>query len=89
MTILGVVVAGLIVGALARLFMPGKERVGILVTIAIGIIGTLVGWWLAGELGVQHTSGIDWVRWIISIALAMALLALAGSLGGRRRGSLI
>ena len=84
MTIIGLIIAGIIVGALARLFLPGRQPIGILLTIGVGILGTLIGWWLAGVLGVQATSGIDWLRWIISIIVAMVLVALTASLMGRR-----
>ena len=84
MTIIGLIIAGIIVGALARLFLPGRQPIGILLTIGVGILGTIIGWWLAGVLGVQATSGIDWLRWIISIIVAMVLVALTASLMGRR-----
>lgn len=84
MTIIGLIIAGIIVGALARLFLPGRQPIGILLTIGVGILGTLIGWWLAGVLGVQATSGIDWLRWIISVIVAMVLVALTASLMGRR-----
>jgi uncharacterized membrane protein YeaQ/YmgE (transglycosylase-associated protein family) len=76
MTIIGVIIAGAIVGALARLVMPGRQPMGFLVTILLGIVGVLVGWWLAGVLGVQTTSGVDWLRWIISIIVAVVAIVL-------------
>jgi uncharacterized membrane protein YeaQ/YmgE (transglycosylase-associated protein family) len=57
---------------------------GFLITILLGIVGVLVGWWLAGLLGVQQTSGVDWLRWIISIIVAV--LAIGVYEGIARRG---
>ena len=86
MSILGLIIAGIIIGALARLFLPGSQPIGILLTIVVGIVGTLLGWWIAGALGVQETDGVDWLRWIISIVVSMVLVAITASLMGRRHG---
>ncbi|HRC11608.1 MAG: GlsB/YeaQ/YmgE family stress response membrane protein [Actinomycetales bacterium] len=70
MSILGAIVGGLIVGLLARFILPGRQNLSLPITAAIGIVAALIGWWVAGVLGVQSTSGIDWLRWIISIIIA-------------------
>ena len=85
MTIIGLIIAGAIIGVLARLFMPGRQPIGVLITVILGILGVLIGWWLAGVLGVQVTSGIDWIRWIISIVVAAVLIAIYIAMTGRRR----
>ena len=82
-TIIGLIIAGIIIGALARLFLPGRQGIGIIATIIVGILGTLIGWWIAGALGVQATSGVDWIRWIISIIVAMVLVAITAAIMGR------
>jgi uncharacterized membrane protein YeaQ/YmgE (transglycosylase-associated protein family) len=85
-TIIGLIIAGIIIGALARLFMPGRQAIGMIATIVVGIIGTLVGYWIAAALGVEETNGIDWIRWIISIIVAIILVAITASIMGRGRG---
>ena len=85
MEIIGVIVAGVIIGALARLVMPGRQPVGALITIVLGILGVLIGYYLAAALGVEATSGIDWLRWIISIIVAVVLIAAYVAMTGRRR----
>jgi uncharacterized membrane protein YeaQ/YmgE (transglycosylase-associated protein family) len=85
MEILGLIIAGAIIGALARLFMPGRQPVGVLITIILGIIGVLIGYWLAGVLGVESTNGVDWLRWIISIIVAAILIAIYVAVTGRRK----
>ena len=85
MEIIGLIIAGAIIGALARLFMPGRQPVGVLITVILGIVGVLIGYWLAGLLGVESTSGIDWIRWIISIIVAAVLIGIYVAMTGRRR----
>lgn len=84
MEIIGVIIAGAIIGALAKLVMPGRQAGGILITIILGIIGVIIGYYLAAALGVEATSGIDWLRWIISIIVAVVLIAIYGAVTGRR-----
>ncbi|MFL6099956.1 MAG: GlsB/YeaQ/YmgE family stress response membrane protein [Actinomycetales bacterium] len=72
--IIGTIIFGAIIGVLARLVLPGRQRVSVVMTIVIGIIGALLGYWLAGILGVNDTKGIDWIRWVISIAVAAVLV---------------
>jgi uncharacterized membrane protein YeaQ/YmgE (transglycosylase-associated protein family) len=82
-TIIGLIIAGIIIGALARLFMPGRQAIGMIATIVVGIIGTLVGYWIAAALGVEETSGVDWIRWIISIIVAVVLVAITAAIMSR------
>ncbi len=84
MSILGSIIAGIIVGVLARLVLPGKQNISILITIVLGVLGALIGWWLAGILGVQTTDGIDWIRWIISVIVAAILIVIYGSITGKK-----
>jgi uncharacterized membrane protein YeaQ/YmgE (transglycosylase-associated protein family) len=87
MEIIGVIIAGAIIGALAKLVMPGRQAGGVIVTIILGILGVLIGYYLAAALGVEATSGIDWLRWIISIIVAVVLIAIYGAVTGRRNSS--
>jgi len=79
MSILGAIIGGLVVGLLARFFLPGRQNISLLVTTIIGVVAALVGWWIAGLLGVASTSGIDWIRWIISIILAAVGIVAYGA----------
>ncbi len=75
-TIIGTIIFGAVIGVLARLVIPGKQAVGWIVTILLGIAGALIGYWLWGMLageGNANTGGIDWIRWLISIAAAVVL----------------
>ncbi|GLF98741.1 GlsB/YeaQ/YmgE family stress response membrane protein [Streptomyces yaizuensis] len=68
--IISALLIGLVVGALGRLALPGRQRVGLLWTIAVGIVAALVGSVIAAALGVADTGGVDWIQWLIQIALA-------------------
>lgn len=73
MGIFGVIIVGIIIGALARLFMKGDQNIGILWTIILGAAGTALGWWLVeGPMGMDSTI----VKWVVSILIAMALITV-------------
>ena len=74
--IISAIVVGLIIGALGRLVVPGRQDMSIWLTIAIGIVAALVGSLIASALGVGETRGIDWIKLIIQVALAAAGVAL-------------
>ena len=84
--IISAIVVGLIIGALGRLVLPGRQDISILLTIVIGIVAALVGSLIASALGVGDTRGIDWIKLIIQVALAAGGVALVAgrSAPGRR-----
>src|SRR5688572_23168458 len=85
MEIIGVLIAGIIIGLLGKFVAPGdKDNIPIWLTIVCGIAGVLIGYYAAAALGVEETDGVDWLRWIISIAVAAVLVMLAASVTGRR-----
>jgi uncharacterized membrane protein YeaQ/YmgE (transglycosylase-associated protein family) len=67
-------VMGLVVGALAKWIMPGKDPGGIIVTALIGVAGGLVGGWIGSLLGIIVAPG--WTLSNIALATAGALLLL-------------
>lgn len=86
MEIIGVIVAGIIIGLLGKFVAPGdRDNIPIWLTILCGIGGVLIGYYLAAALGVEATKGIDWVRWIISIIVAAVLVVIAAMVTGRSR----
>jgi uncharacterized membrane protein YeaQ/YmgE (transglycosylase-associated protein family) len=74
--IIGTIIFGAVIGILARIVIPGKQAYGWFVTVLLGIAGALIGYWLWGVLGGSDTFGIDWIRWVISVAAA-AILSFA------------
>ena len=78
--IITIVITGLIVGALGRLVVPGRNPIGIGMTILLGIVGAIVG----GILG--HAIGAGWViTLILEIAVAAALVYFVSGSRSRRR----
>jgi len=87
MEILGVLVAGVIIGLLGKWVAPGdRDNIPLWLTVICGVGGVLIGYYVAAALGVEATSGIDWIRWIISVIVAAVLVVVAASLTGRRTG---
>lgn len=83
--IISAIVVGLIIGALARLILPGKQNISILLTIVIGIVSAFIGTAIARALGIAtETKGIDWIELIIQVLVAIVGVALVAGLLGRR-----
>lgn len=83
--IISAIIIGLIIGALGRLFAPGKQNISIIVTIIVGIIAAFLGALIADAIGVRETGGIDWIQLIIQIVLAVIGVSIAAQMLGRRR----
>jgi uncharacterized membrane protein YeaQ/YmgE (transglycosylase-associated protein family) len=72
--IFGLIIFGAVIGAIARLVIPGKQALGWIITIVLGIAGALLGYWIWDMISDKgDTAGIDWIRWLISIAAAVVL----------------
>jgi uncharacterized membrane protein YeaQ/YmgE (transglycosylase-associated protein family) len=82
MEILGTIVIGLIVGALAKLVMPGRDPGGIIVTILLGIAGSFIAGMLGHSLGWYEAGEAP--GWIASVIGAIVLLAIYRAVIGRR-----
>jgi uncharacterized membrane protein YeaQ/YmgE (transglycosylase-associated protein family) len=83
--ILYFILIGLVVGVLARLLLPGRDPVGIIGTILVGIVGAVVGGYLWREL-FGDTEGVEWIGAIVT---SMILLFLYRRLAVGRCGSRI
>jgi uncharacterized membrane protein YeaQ/YmgE (transglycosylase-associated protein family) len=84
MEIIGVIVAGIIIGLLGKWVAPGdRDNIPLWLTVLCGIGGVLIGYYLAAALGVEATKGIDWIRWIVSIVVAAVLVVIAATVTGR------
>lgn len=68
--LISAVVIGIVIGILGRLVVPGRQHIGILWTLVVGIAAALVGTAVAAGLDVADTGGVDWVEWLIQIGLA-------------------
>jgi uncharacterized membrane protein YeaQ/YmgE (transglycosylase-associated protein family) len=86
-TIILAIIFGLIVGALGRFLVPGKQNISLLVTIVIGIVANLIVALVLGPLfGYNNESGgIPWLALIIGAIVAAVLIVLYGRLRGGAR----
>lgn len=84
-TILGWILFGLVAGFIARAIVPGKDDIGILRTIAVGVVGSIVGGLIFGLLtgGIR---GFQPAGWIGSIIGAVIVLVVYNKVTGRKRG---
>ncbi|GAA2690203.1 MULTISPECIES: GlsB/YeaQ/YmgE family stress response membrane protein [Nonomuraea] len=83
-SILGAIVIGAVIGAIGRLLLPGRQAIGWILTIVVGIVAALIGTALAQVLGVQTTPGIDWIELVMQVVLAVVGV---GIVAGLRRGT--
>jgi uncharacterized membrane protein YeaQ/YmgE (transglycosylase-associated protein family) len=86
--ILGLIVVGLIIGALARLIKPGRQRLSILATLLLGVVGALIGGVVASLLGTGDIFELNVIGFIVAVIAAVLLIGVAeGVSGGRSRGA--
>ncbi|BBY18450.1 GlsB/YeaQ/YmgE family stress response membrane protein [Mycolicibacterium litorale] len=84
-TILGALVVGLIVGALARLILPGKQNIGVIMTIVLGALGAFVGSWLTYQLGYSNSNGgFEFIPFLVGIIVAIVLIMIYVGITGKR-----
>ncbi|BBX10616.1 GlsB/YeaQ/YmgE family stress response membrane protein [Mycobacterium sp. ENV421] len=83
-TIIGAIVVGLIVGALARLVMPGKQNIGIIMTILLGAVGSFLGSWITYQVGYANSNGgFAIIPFLVGIVVAAVLIAIYVAVTGR------
>jgi uncharacterized membrane protein YeaQ/YmgE (transglycosylase-associated protein family) len=83
--VIGFLVAGLIIGALARLIVPGKQHLGILATLALGLVGSLIGGLIAQFFGTGDIWELNVVGFVLAVIAAVLLIGVAEGIAGRSR----
>jgi uncharacterized membrane protein YeaQ/YmgE (transglycosylase-associated protein family) len=79
------IVVGALIGVVARIVMPGKQDIGMIVTVVLGALGGLIGSWAASKFGYHNANGgIAWIPFFIGIGAAIVLIALWETVRGRR-----
>ena len=83
---IGFLVAGLVIGALARLIMPGKQNLSVLATLGLGLVGSLIGGTIAYILGTGSIWELNVLGFVLSVVAALMLIGVAETVtGGSRR----
>jgi uncharacterized membrane protein YeaQ/YmgE (transglycosylase-associated protein family) len=84
-TIVGAIFIGLIVGALARLILPGRQNIGVIMTILLGAIGSFIGSWVTYRLISTANQGkFELTAFLVGIIVAVVLIAIYVGITGRR-----
>ncbi|MCP9953208.1 GlsB/YeaQ/YmgE family stress response membrane protein [Actinomadura madurae] len=83
--IITAIVIGAIIGALGRLLLPGRQPIGVIMTVIVGIVAAIAGTAIAQQVGVDTTDGIDWIELVFQVGLAMIGVAIVASFRARRR----
>ncbi len=85
MGFLAFLLLGLIAGAIAKLILPGKQNVGWLMTLVLGVLGALLGGWLGSVLfGTGLEEFFDLSTWLLAIGGAIIVLLIYGAIVGRK-----
>lgn len=81
--IIGLLVVGLIIGALARLIKPGKQALGLLGTLALGVVGALIGGIVASAIGTGDIFELNILGFIVAVVAAVLLIGVAESMSSK------
>jgi uncharacterized membrane protein YeaQ/YmgE (transglycosylase-associated protein family) len=82
---IGFIVAGLIIGALARLIKPGKQNLGIFATLLLGLVGSVIGGTIANLLGTGDIFELNVIGFIAAVIVSVLLIGVAETLVGRKK----
>lgn len=83
--VIGFLVAGLVIGALARLFKPGKQNLGILATLGLGLVGSLIGGLIAQFFGTGSIWELNLLGFVLAVIAAVLLVGVAESVAGKNK----
>lgn len=83
--ILGLLFIGLVIGALARLIKPGRQRLSIGMTLVLGVVGALIGGLLASLIGTGSIFELDFLGFVFAVIAAVLLVGVAEGASGRKK----
>ena len=83
------IIVGALIGVVARLVMPGRQRIGMIMTVLVGAIGGLIGSAVASAFGYHNANGgVAWIPFFVGVVAAVILIALYEAVTGRGTRSL-
>ncbi|MBA3746856.1 MAG: hypothetical protein H0W96_05105, partial [Solirubrobacterales bacterium] len=74
---IGFIIAGLVIGLLARLILPGRQKIGLLWTLALGVLGSVIGGVVANLLRTGDIWELNVLGFVVAVIAAVTLLAVA------------
>ncbi|AUI50385.1 GlsB/YeaQ/YmgE family stress response membrane protein [Arthrobacter crystallopoietes] len=81
---IGFIIAGLVIGALARLIKPGKQNLGLVATLLLGLVGSVIGGLIANLLGTGDIFELNVLGFVVAVIAAVLLIGVAEGVAGRR-----
>jgi uncharacterized membrane protein YeaQ/YmgE (transglycosylase-associated protein family) len=82
---IGSIIAGLVIGVLARLIKPGKQNLSILMTLALGLVGSLIGGTIAWLVGTGSIWELDFLGFILAVVAAVLLIGVAEGMSSKNK----
>ena len=82
---IGFIVAGLVIGALARLIKPGKQNLSLIATMLLGLAGSVIGGVIASALGTGDIFELNVLGFIVAVVAAVLLIGVAEGVAGRSK----
>lgn len=82
---IGFIVTGLVIGALARLIKPGRQNLSLIATLLLGLAGSVIGGVIASALGTGDIFELNVLGFIVAVIAAVLLIGVAESLSGRNK----
>ncbi len=80
---IGFIIAGLVIGALARLIKPGKQNLGWLATLGLGLVGSIIGGLIAQLFGTGGIFELNVIGFVLAVVAAVLLIGTAEAISGK------
>ena len=80
---IGFIVAGLVIGALARLLMPGRQNIGLITTLLLGLAGSVIGGLIANALGTGDIFELNVLGFVVAVVSAIILISIVAGMSNR------
>ncbi len=80
---IGFIIAGLVIGALARLIKPGKQNLSVLATLGLGLVGSIIGGLIAQLFGTGGIFELNVIGFVLAVVAAVLLIGTAEAMTGR------
>ena len=84
---IGSIIAGLVIGALARLIKPGKQNLSILMTLGLGLVGSIIGGTIAWVIGTGSIWELDFLGFVLAVVAAVLLIGVAEGMSSKNKAS--
>ncbi|MDQ3646726.1 MAG: GlsB/YeaQ/YmgE family stress response membrane protein [Actinomycetota bacterium] len=81
---IGFIVAGLVIGALARLIKPGRQHLSVVATLTLGLVGSVIGGLIANALGTGDIFELNVLGFIVAVIAAVVLIGVAEGFAGSK-----